>query len=87
MYLGKVICTVVAAQKHESLKGICLRVVQPIDDQLKPNGRPQVAVDVVSSDTGQIVYLVGGREASMALEDSYSPVDAAVVGIIDSMDD
>ncbi|RME48138.1 MAG: ethanolamine utilization protein EutN [Deltaproteobacteria bacterium] len=87
MYLGKVLGSVVASQKHPSLRGIKLRFVQPIDDTGRETGPPHVAVDVVRADVGQIVYLVGSREASMALEDAFSPVDAAIVGIVDAIDD
>jgi ethanolamine utilization protein EutN len=87
MYLGKVIGTVVATRKHEALEGIRLRVVQLVNENLEPLSDVEVAVDVVSADTGQYVYLVGSREAALALEESFTPVDSAIVGIVDRIDD
>jgi ethanolamine utilization protein EutN len=85
MYLGRVIGTCVASQKTEGLSGVKLLVVQPLDERAVPKGRVQVAVDVVRAGTGDFVYLVGAREAAHALEESFVPVDAAVVGIVDDL--
>ncbi len=85
MYLGKVIGTVVATQKDENLVGIRLLVVQPMDDQGKPNGEPHVATDTLGAGRGEQVFLVGSREAVEALPDVYGPVDAAIVGIVDQV--
>lgn len=85
MYLGTVIGTCVARQKIEGLEGIKLLVVQPLDRRGEPSGQPQVAVDVAQAGPGDRVFLVGAREASHALEESFVPVDAAVVGIVDDL--
>jgi len=50
-----------------------------------PNGRVQIAADTVQAGEGDLVYLVGSREASHALEQAYVPVDAAIVGIVDDI--
>ena len=34
---------------------------------------------------GDIVWWVGGREAALALPETFVPVDAAVVGIVDAV--
>jgi ethanolamine utilization protein EutN len=86
MYLGQVIGTVVATRRIEGIDGIRLLVVQPLSHDRKPRGNVQVAVDVVQAGPGEIVFLVGSREASQALEDTFVPVDAAIVGIVDSVD-
>lgn len=86
MYLGRVIGTVVATQKYEGLEGARLLVVQPLDHKKEPSGPPEVAVDTVSACTGTLVYLVGSREAALALNPSFVPVDAAIVGIVDAVD-
>jgi ethanolamine utilization protein EutN len=85
MYLGKVIGTVVASTKIAALKGEKLLLVQPIDKALKPTRGPEVACDTVQAGVGDLVYLVGSREAALALQETFVPVDAAVVGIVDQM--
>ena len=86
MYLGQVIGTVVCERKYEGLEGKRLLVVQPLDHEKKPSGQPEVAVDTVSAGPKDIVYLVGSREAALALDPTFVPVDAAIVGIVDSVD-
>ncbi len=86
MYLGRVIGTVVATVKYEGLEGKRLLVVQPLDHHRAPAGPPEVAVDTVSASHGTLVYLVGSREAAMALSPSFVPVDSAIVGIVDDVD-
>ena len=83
MYLGKVVGTVVAQVKYEGLGGQKLLLVQPLDHQKQPNGGLEVAVDTVRAGPGDLVFLVGSREAALALEPSFVPVDAAIVGIVD----
>ena len=87
MYLGRVIGTVVAERKCEGLEGTKLLVVTPLDHTLKPTGDAQVAVDTVRAGHGDLVYLVGSREAALALEPWFVPVDAAIVGIVDDIHD
>lgn len=85
MYLGQVIGTVVAERKSEGLEARTLLLVQPLDERRKPNGPRQVAVDTVKAGPGDLVFLVGSREAALALEPSFVPVDAAIVGIVDDL--
>ena len=86
MYLGQVIGTVVAERKYAGLEGMKLLVVQPLDHLHRPTGEPQVAVDTVRAGPGELVYLVGSREASLACDPWFVPVDAAIVGIVDQLD-
>ena len=86
MYLGRVIGTVVATVKYEGLEGRKLLVVQPLDHNQQPSGPHEVAVDTVQAGFGELVFLVGSREAALALSPSFVPVDSAVVGIVDSVD-
>lgn len=85
MYLGRVIGTLIATRKDQSLEGHRLLIVQPLDDQQRPDGDPHVAVDTVSAGRGELVFLVGSREAAEALP-ARAPVDAAIVGIVDRID-
>lgn len=85
MYLGRVIGTVVANRKVQGLEGVKLLLVQPLDDRLQPAGAIQAAVDTVQAGPEDLVFLVGSREAALALEPSFVPVDAAIVGIVDEV--
>ena len=85
MYLGRVIGSVVARQKVAGLEGASFLVVQPLNDELENTGPFQVAVDTVQAGPGELVYLVGSREAALALDPYFVPVDAAIVGIVDGL--
>jgi ethanolamine utilization protein EutN len=85
MFLGTVVGQVVATRKHASLKGHRLLVVQPIDHARIPTASPIIAVDTVSVGTGETVYWVSAREAPNALPGADTPIDAAIVGIVDTI--
>ena len=86
MQLAKVIGTVVATERYAGLQGIKLLIVQPVDRRGREAGRPVVAADAVAmAGPGELVYVVGAREAAQALPDTFVPVDHAIVGIIDSL--
>lgn len=86
MQLGRIIGTVVCTQKVSGWEGQRLRLVQPITQKGEARGLPIVALDVVSSDTGQEVFYVKGREAAHAIEDVFNPADAAIVSIVDRLE-
>ena len=86
MYLGRVIGTVVATRAYEGLAGQKYLVVTPLDHKLERTGDDQVAIDTVRAGRGDLVYLVGSREAALALDPWFVPVDAAIVGIVDAID-
>ena len=86
MYLGIVTGTVVAERKASGLEGKKILLVQPVDENQKPNGDVQAAIDTVQAGPGDLVYLVGSREAALALDPHFVPVDAAIVGIVDGLD-
>jgi ethanolamine utilization protein EutN len=86
MYLGIVTGTVVAERKVSGLEGKKILLVQPVDESQQPVGDIQAAVDTVQAGVGDLVYLVGSREAALALDPYFVPVDAAIVGIVDGID-
>jgi len=86
MYLGIVTGTVVAERKASGLEGKKILLVQPVDEHHKPVGDVQAAIDTVQAGPGDLVYLVGSREAALALDPWFVPVDAAIVGIVDGLD-
>lgn len=86
MYLAKVIGTVVATKKAENMQGMKLLLVQPCDKNRKPIGEPHVAADATQAGEGDLVSCVGSREAALAFDPSFVPVDAAIIGIVDAAD-
>ncbi|MEW6356460.1 MAG: EutN/CcmL family microcompartment protein [Planctomycetota bacterium] len=86
MHLARVIGTVVATRKVAGLDGIRFLIVQPLDHNLKPKSEPVVATDAVQAGEGELVHIVLGREASMALPEMFVPVDVSVVGHVDEVD-
>src|SRR3954464_7401223 len=85
MILAKIVGTVVATRKDERLVSNKLMVVRPIDPRGKAEGSYLVAVDTVDAGFGEIVLIVSGSSARMASGMKDCPVDAAIVGIIDTM--
>jgi ethanolamine utilization protein EutN len=84
MLLGKVIGTVVPCVVYEGLAGTPMLIVQPIDKSGAPRGRAIVAADSTRmAGPGELVYYEGGREAALALEPWFVPVDHAILGIVD----
>ncbi len=86
MFLGKVIGNLVASRKHEDLQGVKLLIIQPLNHRRLPVGPAIVAVDSLRAGPGELVFLEDGREASFTLPNTFVPVDAAVVGIVDQID-
>lgn len=88
MQLGRVIGTVVASVKAEGLEGVRFLIVQPLDRRREPQGRAVVAADGVEmAGPGELVYFVGAREAAQALRETFVPVDHAIVGIVDAVEE
>ncbi len=86
MKFGRVIGTLVSTQKTEGLTGVKFLVVQPLDENRQPNGEPYIAADATAqAGPGELVFVVASREAALAMEDSFAPVDAAIVGIVDDV--
>lgn len=87
MQLGRVIGTLVATQKHRKLEGAKLLLVQPLTLEDTPRGAPLLTIDSVGAGVGEKALIVlEGRAAGEALRRKAAPVDAAIVGIVDSVD-
>jgi microcompartment protein CcmK/EutM len=86
LHLGEVIGTVVCTRKVPAWTGQRLRLVQPIASDGRPNGKPVVALDVVSADAGQRVFFVRSREAAQAIENAFNPADAAILVLVDRLE-
>jgi len=84
MQLARVIGTVVATVKNESLHGRKLLVVQTLDRHLNSTGKPMVAVDAIGAGVGELVFWCRGKEASFPFKREDTPTDCTIVGIVDS---
>jgi ethanolamine utilization protein EutN len=88
MQLARVIGTVVATMKSPNMEGVRLLIVQPLTRRLEPVGQPVVAADALeTAGPGELVYIVGAREAAEAMPDRFVPVDHAIVGIADAVEE
>ena len=85
MFLGKVIGNVWSTKKYPSLKNMKLMFVQPINANYKETDEPIIAVDTVGAGPGEIVYYITASEAVLPLPVDFAPVDASIVGIVDSI--
>lgn len=86
MLLGRVIGVVVPCAVTEGLASTPMLLLQPLDTRGAPKGRPLVAADSTRmAGPGELVYYEGGREAALALDPSFVPVDHAIVGIVDGL--
>ncbi|HJV17037.1 MAG TPA: EutN/CcmL family microcompartment protein [Bacillales bacterium] len=87
MQLGTVIGNVWATRKEENLRGLKFLIVQP---ELLPNDSPIdapfIAVDRIGAGVGDRVMVTKGSAATHLVTESQLPIDALIIGIIDSID-
>ena len=86
MLLGRVVGQVVPCVVTPGLSGVPMLLVQPLDQSLRPKGKVLVAADATRmAGPGELVSYEGGREAAMALEVTFVPVDHAIIAIVDGV--
>lgn len=91
MFLARVTGSVVATQKVSSMTGHKLLTVEPLRvdpagrDKLIGTGRTFVCVDTVGAGLGETVLIVQGSSARLTPELEKLPVDATIIGIIDTV--
>jgi ethanolamine utilization protein EutN len=86
MQIARVVGSVVATQKHRKFEGAKLLLVQPLNADDSPRGSAMLAVDGVGAGIHEKVLVVlEGRAAGEAIGRKTAPVDAAIVGIIDTV--
>ncbi len=86
MNIGKIVGTVVATRKDETLLGCKLMITQPLTMDYKEIGEPIIAVDTVGAGIGEIVIYTKGTAARIAAKKRESSIDMAIVGIVDNID-
>ena len=87
MFIAKVIGNVVATQKNAKFLGMKLLLIQPYisrDGKLQISGSSVVAVDSVGAGIGECVLFTQGSSARLTPATKAAPVDAVIVGIVDS---
>ncbi len=86
MKLGRVIGRVVCTQKVESLEGLKLLLLQPVDEEGRDAGNPLVAFDTARAGEGDLVFWEAGKEGAQANPNGwFNPADAAIIGIVDEV--
>jgi ethanolamine utilization protein EutN len=86
MLLGRVIGQVVPCVVVPGLEGVPMLLIQPLDKMLQPKGTTLVAADSTRmAGPGELIAYEGGREAAMALETTFVPVDHAIIAIVDGV--
>lgn len=87
MQLARVMGTVVATTQYQGLEGVKFLIVQPLSKTQQPEGKPVVAADATAqAGPGELVFIVGSREAAQAMPNVFVPVDHAIVGIVDDVE-
>ena len=91
MYLGTVIGSVVSTKKDESMRGRKLLMVRPMlvdpedPSKFKPGSNTIIAIDTLGAGEGELVMFAQGSSARQADGLKALPVDAAVVGLVDTV--
>ncbi len=85
MNLGKVIGTIWATRKYEALQNQKMQLIQPLTFELEPLGEPIIAVDTIGAGPSETVFYITSSEAVIPMDVDFAPVDAAIVGIVDSI--
>src|SRR2546427_9982872 len=86
MIIARIVGTVVSTQKDERLEGRKLLIVRPINLDGTDTSGYVVAVDTVGAGFHERVLVVAGSSARLAQGMKDAPVDAAIVGVIDTGD-
>ena len=87
MQVGSVVGTVVSTQKHPKLHGAKLLLVQPELPDGTARGQMVLAIDSVGAGVGErVLFVIEGKAAGDALGRKGAPVDAAIIGIVDTLE-
>ncbi len=86
MILARIVGTVVATRKDPRLVSSKLLIARAMDPRGRTGDHHLVAVDTVDAGVGETVLIVSGSSARMASDLKDCPVDAAIVGIVDTVE-
>jgi microcompartment protein CcmK/EutM len=85
MKIAKVVGVTVCSVKEPRLESSKMLIVCDADQTGKVSGLPYIALDVVGAGPDELVVVVEGSSARVAARESNTPVDAVIVGILDSL--
>lgn len=85
-YIGRVIGTIWGTAKYPGLEDAKMQLLQPLSAQGKSTGAPLAVVDTIGAGPGELVLYVTAYEAVIPFHRDMVPIDASIVGIIDSLD-
>ena len=87
MQICRVVGTVVSTKKNRKLEGAKLLLVQPLTLEDTPRGPALLAVDSVGAGVHEkVLVVIEGRAAGEAVGRKGTPVDAAIIGIVDHVE-
>lgn len=85
MFIAKVIGSIWATKKYETLTGSKMLIIQPLNADLEHSGSPIIAIDTAGAGAGEYVLYITASEAVIPMPVDFAPVDASIVGVIDSI--
>ena len=86
MHLGRVIGKVWATVKDDQLDAVKLAIMEVVDENTKSTGKTFIAADTIGTRDGDLVFWVGGGEATRPFPDRNIPSDVTIIGLVDSLD-
>ena len=84
MQLARVVGTVVATRKEQSIQGLKLLVVRPIDEEGRESGNALVSADAVGAGPDEIELIAAGSSARQTTATDKRPIDSVIMAIVDS---
>jgi microcompartment protein CcmK/EutM len=84
MFLGKVVCTLVATQKEASLEGLKFLVVRRLTVDNEEESGYVVAADAMGAGVGEVVMVATGSSARQTRLTDKRPCDAVIMAIVDT---
>ena len=86
MLLGKVVGTVVATRKEETLAGLKFLLLRQLDVEAQKTGAYRVAADAVGAGMGEVVLFATGSSARQTKVTDKRPCDAVIMAIVDTVE-
>jgi len=84
MQLARVVGSVVSTRKEESIQGLKLLVVRPLDEDGKEFGNAVISADAVGAGPDEVVLIAAGSSARQTAVTDKRPVDSVILAIVDS---